>query len=161
MARLRVAGPKRTVADEMKVTSGDKKRNREKSLRAVKTTRRSLRLTIAERLVTRNQLLMPRNPLFVGKALENEILWLPLQNVRHLTAQIVEQGFTDIGPMADVHPFVRAAEAVDSGLFGCVAHRAGPVEEKPLMFGPLHEEVLFAVSLWHWNINNRENTGPL
>jgi hypothetical protein len=78
------AGPKRTVADEMKVTGSVKKKNREKSLRAVMSNRFPLRLTIAKRLMKCDQAFVPGNSLFVRKALKNEILRLPLQNVGHL-----------------------------------------------------------------------------
>ena len=90
--------------------------------------------------MTCDQPLMLRNPLFIRKALEDEILRLPLQDVGHLATQVIEQGLSDIGPVADVHPFFSAVETVHSGLLGRVAHHACPGEKKPLLLVPLHCE---------------------
>ena len=50
-------------------------------------------------------------------------------------------------------------KAIDSGLSGCIAHRARPGEEGPVLFVPFHCETLIAVSLGHTQTNNQENTG--
>ena len=74
------------------------------------------------------QFLVPCDALLVGQTLEHEMLRLPLQSVGQLAAQIRQESFADVEIMADVHPFVASAEAIDSRLLRCVADDVGPCE---------------------------------
>src|SRR5712692_7482151 len=89
-------------------------------------------LAITNGLIVGYQFLVPCDALLVGQTLAHEMLRLPLQSVGQLAAQIRQESFADVEIMADVHPFVASAEAIDSRLLRCVADDAGPCEGKSL-----------------------------
>ena len=90
-------------------------------------------LAITNGLIVGYQFLVPCDALLVGQALEDEMIRLPLQSVGPLAAQIRQESFADVEIMADVHPFVASAEAIDSRLLRCVADDAGPCEGNYLL----------------------------
>src|SRR5690242_10074148 len=106
MARLRVAGPKRTVADERKITVWSDAENREKSRLNLSRAGQRVNFAVANRLVVRHQRLLPGDALFIRQGLEHELFRLPLQHVGHLAAQIFEQRLANAGGVADVYPLI-------------------------------------------------------
>ncbi len=126
MARLRVAGPKRTVADERKITVCADRENREISRLGLRRASQRVDFTITGGLVVPDQELMPGNAFLIRQNLEDEMLRLPLQNVRHLAPKILQQRLADAGTVAYIHPLIGAAQPKHSRLLGRVAEHAGP-----------------------------------
>ena len=71
------------------------------------------------------QLLLPEDPFFGRVKLEHEVPGLPLQNIRHLAAEVLEECPPDVGGLADVNPRSGTAEAVHTGSFRRVLTDAG------------------------------------
>ena len=78
------------------------------------------------------QLLLPEGQFPGWVKLEGEGLGLPLQNVRHLPAEVFEECLPDIRRLADVNPRSGTAQAVHTGSFRRVLADAGATQKKPL-----------------------------
>src|SRR5579863_4667810 len=102
------------------------------------TASRGLCFPVADRLALSDQLLLPAYPFLIRKQLEDEVLWLPLQNVRHLACQVIQKGLTNVEGMADIQPSSRTKKTVHSRLFGRVAENAAASEREPLCLIPFH-----------------------
>jgi hypothetical protein len=114
MARLRVAGPREQWQIEGRYQLQPAAKIGESPDRDSLRANQGLGLAIANRLILRDQLLLAYDAVFVGKQLKGEVLGLPLENIGHLTAQVLQKSLTDVEAVADVDPLTGDGEAVDS-----------------------------------------------